>query len=164
MLLILFQIGNDRFGLDVEQVLEVVPVVTFKKAPHTPGYVAGMFNYRGTIVPVIDLSTLISGEPSKSFLSTRILLVNYNSPDDTAHVLGLLAERVTETFSCNEDDFQPPGIESENAKYLENIILDDKGMIQFVSVEKILPESLHEILFKKSGMRSKKRRKIKKAY
>ena len=148
MLLIVFHVGNDRFGLDVSQIIEVTPLVVLKKAPHTPEYVAGLFNYRGTIVPVIDLSTLLCGNSSKYLLSTRIILIDYICSNDVHHILGLMTERVTETITYREEDFQLPGIESENAPYLGDIIIDENGMIQRIKVENILPESLQELLFK----------------
>ena len=146
MLLIVFNIGKDRFGLDVSQIIEVIPLVTFKKVHRTPKYVSGIFNYRGTMVPVIDLSTLISGKPSQPLLSTRVILVNYTSPDNH-HTLGLVAERVTETMVFREEDFKPPVIESDTTRYLGDIMTTEDGMIQRITIENILPEYLRKILF-----------------
>lgn len=146
MLLLLFQIGKDRFGLDVSQIIEVVPLVTFKKVHRTPKYVTGLFNYRGTMVPVIDLSALISGKPSLPLLSTRIILVNFIN-SDKHHILGLIAERVTETIMFREEDFKPPVIESETTRYLGDIIPMEDGMIQRIKIENVLPEYLKKLLF-----------------
>ena len=147
MLLLLFWIEKDRFSLDTHQVIEVVPLVRLKNVPHSPGYVAGLFNYRGTVVPVIDLTDLISGTASKHQVSTRIILVPYVDSKNTSHILGLLAERVTDTLSCNENDLILPGIESESADYLDKILFDTEGMIQLINLKKILPESLKDTLF-----------------
>lgn len=148
MVLLLFQAGEERLGLDVSRVIEVMPVVNLKKAPHTPEYVAGLFNYRGTIVPVIDLSALLSGKRLVPLFSTRIILVDYIGADGCSHALGLMAERVTETFSFREEDMQPAGVESETAEYLDRILTDERGMIRLVEVNRILPESLQNVLFK----------------
>ncbi|MBN1290616.1 MAG: purine-binding chemotaxis protein CheW [Candidatus Latescibacteria bacterium] len=148
MLLILFNAGNERFGIDVEHVIEVAPLVRFRKAPHTPNYVAGLFNYRGTIVPVIDLTALIAKKPSKPLLSTRIILVKYVFSKDSEHILGLMAEKVMETITCSEDDFQPPGIDSDTSHYLGDVMYDTDGMIQKISFEKLFPDSLKKLLFK----------------
>ena len=151
MLLIVFHIDDDRFGLDVDQVIEVAPIVLLKKAAHTPGYVAGLFNYRGTVVPVIDLTKLITGKPSQPLMSTRIVLVDYTGADNAHHILGIMVERVMETVNYRDEDFQPPGFEQENTQYLGDIIIDENGMIQRIKVDNILPESLQKLLFKKSG-------------
>jgi methyl-accepting chemotaxis protein WspA len=50
MLLLQFQAGDDRYGLDVAEVIEVVPRVLFREIPHADCTVAGLINYRGTLV------------------------------------------------------------------------------------------------------------------
>jgi chemotaxis-related protein WspB len=147
MLFLLFQIGSERYCLEVSRVVEVVPLVLFKSIPHAPPYVSGLFNYRGTIAPVIDLSALLYDSPCKPLLSTRIILVDYISADAERHTLGLLAEHVTETISCKEEEFHPPGIEVEGARFLGDVIFTDDGMVQRVEVERMLPESLQTYLF-----------------
>ena len=147
MLLLLFQVGNERFGLDATNVIEVIPVVSFRKAPQASEHVAGLINYRSTIVPVIDFSSLLSGHPAPFLFSTRIILIDYCGGDNVHHILGLLAERVTETLRCSEKDFQAPGITADTAPYLGGIFLDSTGMIQQVIVEKVIPPALQDALF-----------------
>ncbi len=142
MLFLVFEADNERYCLEVSSIIEVIPMVIFKKIPHVPEYFAGLFNYRGTIVPVIDLSMLICRKPSKTLFSTRIVLVNYSGIDQNYHILGLLVERATETIFCNVEKFQSPGIEVDHAKYLGDVIFDDRGMIQRIRIEKLPPETI----------------------
>jgi chemotaxis-related protein WspB len=144
MLFLVFEIGDERYCLEVSRIIEITPMVIFKKIPHAPAYVSGLFNYRGTIVPVIDLSILIAGKPSRPLFSTRIILVDYVSEDKVHHILGLLAERATETISCREEDFQPSGIEVDEAQYLGDVIFDESGMIQRVRIENLPPENIRD--------------------
>jgi len=147
MLLLQFQAGDDRYGLDVAEVIEVVPRVLFREIPHADPTVAGLINYRGTLVPVIDLTALLTGVPSRPFFSTRIILVNYPGRDGTVKILGLLAERVTETVSCTEADFQPVGIAVADAPCLGDLYLHPDGAIQRVSTTKLLTPELRVALF-----------------
>jgi chemotaxis-related protein WspB len=147
MLFLLFQIRSERYCLEVSRVVEVVPLVLFKSIPHAPPYVSGLFNYRGTVVPVIDLSALLYDRPCKPLLSTRIILVDYRGQDGEHHILGILAEHVTETISCDEGAFKPPGIAVQDARFLGDVIFTDDGMIQRVEVERLLPESVQTYLF-----------------
>jgi len=147
MLFLLFQIKDERYCLEASRIVEIAPMVIFRSIPHTPQYVAGVFSYRGTVVPVIDLSLLLHGQPCRPLLSTRIILVDYVASDGSHHVLGLLAERVTETISCGEEDFRSPGIESEDLPFLRDMVLTADGMVQRVGLEELLPESLQEHLF-----------------
>lgn len=147
MLLLTFQAGNDRYGLDVSRVIEVIPMVVFRPLPHTESYVAGLFNYRGTMVPVIDLTVLLTGVVSRPLFSTRIIMADYPGLDGKSHALGLMAERVTETIPCAEGDFQPAGIAVAGAPYLGDLLIRRGEMIQRVEIERLLPPSLREALF-----------------
>jgi chemotaxis-related protein WspB len=149
MLMLLFYVGNERYAISAKRVVEVVPMVSLKKVYHAPEYVAGLFNYRGQIVPVIDVCHLIQGHPCRLHLSTRIVVINFQNPDaispgNSQHnqrLLGLMAERVTETMNKPEIELLPPTITVDASPYLGGIISDEQGMIQYLCVENLLPQS-----------------------
>jgi chemotaxis-related protein WspB len=147
MLLLQFQAGKDRYGIDVSRVVEVIPMVVFRPLPHADPAVAGLFNYRGTMVPVIDLTVLLEGAASRPLFSTRVILVDYPGRDGEHHILGLLAERVTETVFYTEEDLLPAGIAVTGAPYLGDLLPHAGGMIQRVAIERLLTPSLQENLF-----------------
>jgi chemotaxis-related protein WspB len=147
MLFLLFEIGSDRYCLEASRVVEVTPMVSFKKIAQAPPYVAGLISYRGAVLPVIDLSALLGGAPSRPLFSTRIILVEFRAADGERHILGLLAEKVTETISRREEDFQPPGIAVDGTPFLDKVVFDGHGMIQRVETERVLPERVRKYLF-----------------
>jgi chemotaxis-related protein WspB len=147
MLLLKFQAGKECYGMDISRVIEVIPMVVFRPIPHADPAVAGLFNYRGTMTPVIDLTVLLEGAASRPLFSTRVILVDYPGRDGKPHILGLLAERVTETVFCTEEELLPAGIAVAGAPYLGDLLLHAGGMIQRVAVERLLPSSLQESLF-----------------
>ena len=149
MLILHFYIEDSCYALEYTQVVEVVPMVALRKIPHAPDYVAGLFNYRGRIVPVIDLRHLAQDHPCRAYLSTRIILVNYPGKDGDVHILGLMAERVTETTDKQDAAFADSGIKIEQAPYLGKIAVQEDGeeMVQYIRVEHVLPEALSDVLF-----------------
>ena len=150
MLMLIFYIGNDRYALDTSHVVEVIPMVLLREVPQAPKYVAGVFNYRGTIVPTIDLCQLIKGTPSRSSLSTRIVMVNYLHADRSTSLLGLMAERVTDTLNQKENELVESGFQPEEARYLGKMIVDDRGMIQHIQLDQLLPDSQRAYLLPSS--------------
>ena len=148
MLFILFQLGRDSYALEAAQVAEVLPLVQVKKIPHAPAGVVGVFTYRGAPVPVLDLSALTLGRPAHARLSTRLLLVHYPDATGTKRLLGLIAEKATETLRREPGDFVASGVKSDGAPYLGPVANDARGIIQWVEVEKLLPASVREVLFK----------------
>ena len=141
MLMLLFYVGNDRYALESSQVIEVIPRVILRKQQHAPEYIAGLFNYRGKIVPVIDLCQLIQGLPCPSCLSSRIMMVNYLGIDNNTHLVGLMAQQVTDTLNKQKTDFVNTGLEMNEAPYLGEMIIDEQGMIQRIRLEYLLSNS-----------------------
>lgn len=147
MLFLQFQIGQDRYVIDARQVVEVLPLVALKQFPQAPDGVAGAFNYRGTPVPVLDLSRLALGQPAASHTSTRILILAYADGAGVNHLLGLMVEKATHTLTLSADDFQNAGVETPDTPYLGPVHTDARGLIQWVDVRRLLPEPVRELLF-----------------
>lgn len=147
MLVLAFHVGKDRFALRCADVVEVVPRVHLRDIPHAPQYVAGMFTYRGRIVPVVDLCQLMWGTPCPDRLSSRIMLARYPASPTVSKTIGLLAERVTEAITLDETASVPPGIAVPEAPYLGEIYFDDQGkMIQLVKLDVLFPATYREML------------------
>jgi len=150
MLFLLFQLGNDRYALDTRQVAEVLPLVNVKQLPHAPKAVVGVFTYRGESVPLIDLSELALDRPARKRMSTRIVLVNYSGANGGTHLLGLLAEKATETLNREPADFKASGVSTDSAPYLGLVTTDEHGLVQWIEVEKLLSVPIMETLFKQT--------------
>lgn len=151
MMYILFSIGHDRYALDTSHVVEVVPRVELWQIPKAPAYVAGVLRYRGQLVPVLDLCQLMHGQPCPVRLSTRILLLHYPGDDGTAHLLGLMVERVTDTLASHDVTFAPSGITADDAPYLGYVATDEHGMIHRIRVESLVPAPMRVALLSQPG-------------
>ena len=106
MLFVLFQVGKDRYALPASEIIEVLPLVELKSVPSAPAPVAGLFNYQGTPVPVIDLTQCMANQPARPRFSTRIILVKYAATGDEMRTLGLLAEHAIEAFTVRAGRFR----------------------------------------------------------
>lgn len=148
MLFLQFQLGKDRYALDCSQVVEVLPLLEIKRIPQAPAGVAGAFNYRGKPVPVIDLSELALGRPAQRHMSTRIIIVRYPGGNGVPHLLGLIAEKATETARRDPADFTDPGVINDGAPYLGPVATDPYGLVQRIEVTRLLPAAVRDLLFK----------------
>ena len=138
MLMLLFAIDDERYALESQQVVEVLPLGGLTKPHQALPCVSGLLHYRGYLVPVIDICQLIRGRPCRSFLSTRIIVVRFLAPNHQTQVLGLLAERVTQTFDAADATLIPTGMVVDTAPYLANRVLDAQGIIQCLHIEHLL--------------------------
>jgi chemotaxis-related protein WspB len=147
MLFLLFHLDRDCYALDAAQVAEVLPLVRVKKIPHAHAGVAGVFTYRGTPVPVLDLCQLALGRRARARLSTRLLLVHYPDATGSRRLLGLIAEKATETLRREPGDFVASGVKSDGAPYLGPVATDARGLIQWIEIDKLLPAAVRGALF-----------------
>jgi chemotaxis-related protein WspB len=147
MLFLVFQLGTDRYALQAAQVVEVLPLVNSKHVPRAPVGVTGVFDYHGTPVPLIDLTELAQGKPSRKWMSTRIILVNYRDKSGRVHLVGLLAEHATETMHRSEEEFADSGIAVADAPFLGSVLTDAAGIIQQIDIQNVLSESVGKHLF-----------------
>lgn len=141
MLMLLFYIGKNSYAIESSRVVEVIPGVPLRKIHHVPDYVAGLFNYRGKIAPVIDLCHLIQGKPSRFQLSTRIIMVSSSGKDNSLQFLGLMAERVIKTLDKPETELVNSDARMNVAPYLGGMILDQNGMIQRIHLEQLFADA-----------------------
>jgi chemotaxis-related protein WspB len=148
VLFVLFHHGEGRYALDVRDVAEILPLVALTHIPGAPPEIAGIFNYRGDPVPVVDVSYLIGGRPSERRLSTRLILIRYAPDRGPARLLGLIAERATATVRHGESDFAASGITTDRAPYLGPVVTDAQGMLQRVDVHTLIPAPVREALFR----------------
>lgn len=147
MLLLIFYVKQERYAIDASKVHELMPLVKLNKIPNAPDYVAGAFNFAGNPTPVLDLNYFTCGVTSQRLLSSRIILIKYPDKDGTERLIGLLAERVTQTMKCSEDQFKNLGIQFDTLPFLGNIATDEDGMIQFVNLDKLMSDSIRDLLY-----------------
>jgi chemotaxis-related protein WspB len=146
MLFVLFHLGRERYALDASHVIEVVPLLALKRFPQSPRGVAGVFIYRGHPVPALDLCELTVGRPATEHLSTRIIIVKHQETPAPDQLIGLIAERVTDTIRREPGEFVDAGVKLATVPFLGPMLKDERGMIQLIATQKLLQTSLSGLL------------------
>ncbi|GAB5562367.1 MAG: chemotaxis protein CheW [Synoicihabitans sp.] len=151
MLFVVFQLESDIYAVDAGQVAEVLPMVALKSLPGAGKGVAGVFSYQRQPVPVLDLSALTLDRPAHPRLSTRLLLVHYPTSLTETRLLGLIAEKATETVRLPTEAFHEAGIKNDGAPYLGPVAEHPRGLLQWIRVEQLLPAPMREKLFNQAA-------------
>ncbi|HTZ74972.1 MAG TPA: chemotaxis protein CheW [Candidatus Aquilonibacter sp.] len=97
-----FRAGRERFCLSVLEVEEVVdwPMVT--KIPLAPAFLMGVFNLRGTIVPLMDIAFTEGRRPGLLPKHVVVAALKGDAQHEDLRV-GIAADEVIGTFSASED-------------------------------------------------------------
>ncbi len=145
MMLLLFRVDGERYAIPARWVVEVTPNVPLQRIPRVPGYFAGLLTYRGSVVPVLDLSQLIEHRPARHCLSTRIVLIELD--EQPPALLGLLAEDATETIKLRDEEISQTCVGQDRNAFVDGVILHDSGMIRLIDPDKLLTEEVRAFLF-----------------
>lgn len=96
-----FRAGRERFCLSVLEVEEVVDWPEVTRMPRAPGFLIGIFNLRGAIVPIVDIAMT---EVRRADMPPRHVVVACLSEDELRDEMrvGIAADEVFGTFSTSE--------------------------------------------------------------
>lgn len=142
VLLLLFSAGGLLYAIESRHVVEVIPRVNLRPALTQSDQLAGMFNYRGVVLPVLDLCRWIHGSACGGQLSSRIIMVKVASGSEPAEqpCLGLLAEGVTDTLSRPLSVFQQSTLSGDAPSCLGGLHVEERGMVQLLHLERLLQQ------------------------
>jgi chemotaxis-related protein WspB len=145
MLVLTFQVGRSRLGLDIRRVLEVVPRVELQPAVGSPPWLAGVFIYRAQVVPVLDLHRLLEAGDCPRHLSSRIILVR-QADGAEQRLLGLLAAQVADIRDIPPPDRLAPSLAAPGKPDLGPVVPDGREMLHLLELDHLLPESFQRLL------------------
>jgi chemotaxis-related protein WspB len=137
---LLLSVGKQRYAVPCLRVKEVIPDVDLEPEPRAPPWLAGLFNYRGAITPVIDLCQLVSDLPCAERLSSRIVVFEHAGAGGAARPAGLLAERVTETRVLKVQHRN--STQRDDQSCFREVFLDETGMIHCIDLDRVVQNTL----------------------
>jgi chemotaxis-related protein WspB len=135
MLMLIFYVGSDCYCCSCETMLEIIPKIPLKPIPQAPSYLAGLLNYGGESVPIIDFSMIIAQRPSDNYMHSRIILFKTEQEGQTK-ILGLIAEKIIETRNIDPKLFNEPGIHIQKLSFLNGIYNTEHESIQWVNLKR----------------------------
>ena len=137
MMILTFEAAGERYGVDVALVEEVVPRVALRRLPSASSAVAGLLNYRGKVVPVVDLGRLVDSLPCEHRLSTRVVVFR---GDSEGRLLGLAAERVSELTGVSSVELTNLVAPLQRVGYLGPVARIDGTLVQMIEPDRLLAE------------------------
>ncbi|MBF0627430.1 MAG: chemotaxis protein CheW [Magnetococcales bacterium] len=102
-----FTLGSEVFAVDIAKIREVLEYTLVTKVPRTPGFMCGVINLRGSVVPVVDMRLKFGMEPREKSVNTCIIILEI-AQDDGVVVMGALADSVREVMELEPDQIEPP--------------------------------------------------------
>ncbi|HEY7745029.1 MAG TPA: chemotaxis protein CheW [Desulfuromonadales bacterium] len=102
-----FRLGEETFAVDVTKAREILDFAPPTRVPQTPGYMLGVINLRGSVVPVVDLRTKFGLAATATTRDTCIIVLEITA-DGEATIVGAVADSVQEVLELDAEQIEPP--------------------------------------------------------
>lgn len=147
---ITFALGDTRYGITIDSVLEILTLPAITPMPDLPAFIEGIINLRGNIIPVIDLRKRLNLPPHTPTPATRIIVVEFaaaEGSDDWLEV-GLIVDAVRQVTTFAPGTLQPPPalVGGLRRDYLQAIADDGSGLVVLLDIAKILSAAEQAVL------------------
>lgn len=131
-----FGIGNNKFGINVIKVKEIINPVPVTIVPQAHKNVEGIIELRGEVLPVVNVATALGFPPSEDEKQDKFIVAEFNKQKVVFHV-----HSVTQIHRISWGQIEKPsemyqGIESQ----IIGVIKLNSEMILLLDFEKIVVE------------------------
>src|SRR5690554_5744582 len=130
-----FSVGNDEFGVDIKQVIEIIKLQEVFKVPNTPPFIEGLINLRGKVLTIFNLRKRLGMADADFDENSKIIIVNYNDL-----LVGFTVDLVSEIVRVDEANIEstPPAITGFDKRFLSGVAKLGDKLILTLDLQKIL--------------------------
>jgi purine-binding chemotaxis protein CheW len=106
-----FTIADVSYAIDILNVIEIIGLQRITPVPDVPGYVRGVINLRGQVIPVLDVRARFGIATVEYHDRTCIIVVDFRGSK-----VGLVADGVNDVSNVNADEIEPPATIGRDVK------------------------------------------------
>lgn len=126
-----FGLNNEKYGISVLQIQEVLRLVEINDIPGSPHYVLGLINLRGQMVTVVDLRRKLGLVEQELTDATRILITELKGV-----TIGFLVDEVFEVIYVRSGQIESQQDISEQAHhYIQGVWHDESTKDLFIFLD-----------------------------
>lgn len=97
-----FRLDREEYGIDILKVQEIRGYEPPTRIAHAPLFVKGVFNLRGTIVPIVDLRLKFNCVKAEYDASTVVIVLNL-----PRRIVGIVVDSVSDVLTLSPEDLKP---------------------------------------------------------
>lgn len=144
-----FSLEDEHYGLGILKVKEIIGMMQVTSVPRTPGFVKGVINLRGKVIPVIDLRLRFNMDERKYTERTCIIVVEVEGENGTIQI-GIVVDAVSEVLNIREEDVEdtPTFGAKLDTDYILGIAKMEGGVKILLDIDRVLHEREISILEK----------------
>ena len=97
-----FMVGDVHYAVPIARVREITNPMAIVELPHAPPSIVGVSDYRGDVVPVVDLRLRFGLDSAAATRKTKWIAV-----DVAGRTVAIVVDAVTEVFGTGGADLRP---------------------------------------------------------
>lgn len=136
--LVVFQLGNEEYAASIGQVKEIIRYGGATKLPNTPGYLTGIINLRGKVIPVVDLTKRF-GLPRTKEGDVQAIIV-----EAAGREVGMVVDEVSEVLRIEDAAIEPASTVNHTGEFLRGIGKMGDRLLIILDLDKIFSEEEYE--------------------
>lgn len=134
MQLVGFIVGDEEFTVPILSIQEIIKPIEFTRVPHTPNYVLGVFNLRGSVIPLIDLRAKFNIQMEAQTSDSRYIVMKNDE-----EIAGFVIDRLTEAIRLNVKDIDnAPETAAQEKSYIEGVGKQEDRILTILKVDRLL--------------------------
>jgi len=151
--IVVFKLGEEEYGLSIDQIKEVVITPNITRMPQTPSFVKGVANIRGNIIAILDLEDkfgLVRSVGTSNRDNNYTLVI-----ESDEYKMGILVREVPNTLSVSLASIENSiftGDQQSEQSYITGIIKLNKRLIIMIDIFKVINEQEAHQLFKRENL------------
>ena len=102
-----FSLANEEYGIGILKVREIIGMMPIRTVPQTPGFVKGVINLRGKVIPVVDLRLKFGMMETDYTERTSIIVVDVKTAEGSFVHIGIVVDYVSEVANIKADEVEP---------------------------------------------------------
>lgn len=128
-------LANEEYGIDILAVREIRGWTSVTRIPQAPGYVLGVLNLRGAIVPVLDLR-LRFGLSREEYSGTTVTVIITVA----GRLFGIVVDAVSDVLDVEQSNVRPvPDMGTAvDTEYLKGLTSIGERMVLLLDADKLL--------------------------
>lgn len=104
---LIFTLGNERYGLGILDVREIIGLTAIHELPQMPPFFKGVINLRDKIIPVMDMRSKFGMEGAEYDTRTCIIVVEVSGLTGS-RLIGVIVDAVSEVVTIKEQEVEDP--------------------------------------------------------
>lgn len=133
-----FKLNQEYFAIDAGNVIEILELSTFTIVPNSSEYIKGILNFRGEIVPIINMHKRFKMNDSNN--SAKMIIVINSHSDNSKVLLGLLVDDIRDVIEFELKDIRnvPNSGFSFNVEFLSGMVELNGIFFMMLNIDKVL--------------------------